>query len=310
MAGLRGKRKKLHFDFDSHLDGQKYITHRERPLRGSKTIVFEFSSGLPTRNQRVLKRVLKETDEGTSNFLKSMARFTKNTGKKRMVPGEFTKTGHLNVLHETEQMIRSLFLITPTFGLFKNLIDVAVEIETKRHALIKNTLIKSLKRGRVETRYGSTHSILSAELRREGIDSSRTMKSIVSTHYERLLRRILSEKLGAKPPTILDYKRAAVDVLFSKILNGVLKKAFNKSTKTANSSDYRFLTLFASVSIGNLKEEQLNEIIQRNDPSLILKYNGIPTMGEIRSSKEMRDLMAKVLAKSSFFRRQPTQMKK
>jgi hypothetical protein len=180
------------------------------------------------------------------------------------------------------------------------------KLDEIRHELIKNTVRAEQKP--IELRYGSSHSLVSSELRKQGIRSSRSIAPLEFPIHEQIKRRLLR---GASPNSISveNYQKAAVSLLLGnkQIQEALIGKKRGKITD----SDKRFLAVTGNALINQLHSSDLYEILATKHLSLLLTKNGLDALLETRHSPAYRKKrVTAFLGKHSLFWQRQSQRQK
>lgn len=258
----RNQRKPIHFIFKSH--GKNDATALGKNVRRARTLVFEKVGGHPNQEPLTIER-------GFNRRSKAFYRFVKMTQKRRknIVAGE--TAGPINEKQELSGLLRiqktylshlsgpNQIPLSAVLEAGKQYFAASAAINILRHQLIRRTIKWSPKP--VVAEYGTVHSLLSGELQREGISSSREMPSQAFSPAAVVLRKLI---IG-KNPSDLDYKRGIIDL--------TLRPPIVRDNDKQNREE----ALARSVLIRNLSGNQLDEILRTRNELLVLTFNGLPT---------------------------------
>jgi hypothetical protein len=149
-----------------------------------------------------------------------------------------------------------------------------------RHSLIRRTIRMAQKPAVIE--YGTIHSLLYGELKKDGIPVSREMPSQVFSPSAVVHRTLL---IGKKPSD-LDYKRGITDLM----LRPLAGRDNDKSSREE--------ALARSTLIRSLSENQLDEILRTRNEQLVLTLNGLPANAKFGQVKQF------IKGHSAFWRRE------
>ena len=192
--------KPIHFIFREHHPNARYAPLSL--LRNTKTHVFEQAWG----SSAPLTDLTELSFEGPPGNLyeKSTKQFLASALKRgvSLIPGEFAKNAQEKKRlenfdrehHEKGKRIATLLNSNaPAQALLDSVREftgVLAREHRFRHSLIKRTLIEVPKP--LTARLGFAHSTLSAELKAEGIETSRTMAPLLFCPMDIVIRKILS----------------------------------------------------------------------------------------------------------------------
>jgi hypothetical protein len=288
------QQKSVHFIFKTH--GIHDATTLGKNVRRAETLIFEGFRGQPkeirnepNRKIQTLLRFFKSAKKAGKSYVvgETLDTIEEKKTLKALDNEEETRENRLMQLLKMPQIPltaileagRQYFIATATKDIF-------------RHKLIRRTIKRSQKPAVVE--YGTLHSLLSGELQREGIPSSRDMPSQVFTPAVVVIRKLITRK----NPSDLDYKRGIVDLMLS------LPKL------RENYTQYREEALVSSVLIRNLSENQLDEILQTRNAQLILTFNGLPVNATLEQIKQFVKKHSSFWKRERILRRQRNKSKK
>lgn len=287
---INTKRKGVHLIFDHHLEETKYAPN-QTPDPAPKTHLFEevlgFSGRLP---ESIVRR-----KTGRYVFPKAqrsyLARLLKGNPETYIAAGETLKDReekeeYLKLVRVSE-LSQDRYHRTAELEDFKKFMVAEAELDKKRHELIRRSIREAIEAERipVEVRYGLAHSLLSKELSREGIPSSREMPPTVFTHDVQVIRQLL---LGKKPEEIDEelYKRALVGYRLGLNVNFNTQREWNR------------WNAFSRVVVERLSTQQLDEFIANPlTTNRVFEWNGL---GSNPSSRQITSFLKKY---SSYWKR-------
>ncbi len=286
------KVKPVHLVFSAHGDRNPYLNNPAKHLaKRIRTHVYESAYGQDWFNSPTAE------DTAAINkdiFLRRTQEFLKRAqaGGQRIIAGESSDSvgqEKLIDLKALAEVTRRWAKRSASLADIKKMLKAYAEYDQYRHQLIIDKIRKSDKP--LVARYGPAHSTLSAELRKEGIESSRDMQPRVFDWNLSLIRKLLS---GKKPDDIpdIEYKKAFLAEFYADAV------PFSLAILKPSPYKEQVITLFWRTLISRLREEQVDEIIKAKDRDLILTKNGLdrtPTLPEIKSFLEQH---------SEFYRRQ------
>ncbi|GEM_PF-1685372 len=199
---VKTKRKDIHLHFRSHTRGESYYTGRVP--KAVKTFVCEEAGGSRELEPEIPPFGFSKYDRSSREFLQKL----RDRGVK-VVAGEHLRDDPEEHLMETlitsEEDAREDMLADPTnLDSIKNYYFWDSCLQRYRHTLIRITLREAEKY--VEGIFGVGHSLISGELGREGIDSSRTISPLVFDWHDIALRKLL----WGVPVSDIEYKKAYV----------------------------------------------------------------------------------------------------
>jgi len=312
LSMFRRKRNPVHFVFEAHSPEQEY--RKGKLPRNIKTIVFELYKGWP-KGQPLTEEIVNKFPSDT-RFEKTRKEFFLKALKesRRFVAGEtvtLAEKKRLMLLEGREFMRWTYAFFEPSLKDIQKYFVAKARNNRFRHELIKKTIKELIEKKVIplEARYGTTHSLLSMELRKQGIESSRTIKPQVFLPQEILLRKLT---LGIKASQIkpVEYKKAFADLIShtnEKMNEIIAGKKYEKWTE----KDTRFFSLVETTLLNKLSEPQIDEIIKTRNPGLMFEFNGLPNpLKEQIPHIEFRKKLIEFLNKnSSFQRRQQSHIK-
>ncbi|MBM3282000.1 MAG: hypothetical protein FJY86_01495 [Candidatus Diapherotrites archaeon] len=203
----------MHFIFKTHPAGEIYS---KRPALGrSRTVIIENSVG------DLLDRHSVERMKERDRFERSQKRFLLDAHQrnKKVVSGEYQGRAIRDNSPVTTGMAHALASRDPTVENIQNFFEKLAAQNRIRHVEIISRIKNSEKP--VEAQYGTYHSLLSAELKKEGITSTRKMAPQVFPWKIIVMRQINT----GKKPTELDFLRGFVsNKMFTSVLPLVTKK--------------------------------------------------------------------------------------
>ncbi|MDO8625559.1 MAG: hypothetical protein Q7R47_05730 [Candidatus Diapherotrites archaeon] len=160
--------------------------------------------------------------------------------------------------------------IHPTIGNIRQHFVGLARYEQFRHRLIRNSVRKSIESNELplQAQYGSAHSTLSAELRKEGIETTRSMPSTLFTPDMAVYRKLTVLGLNTKLSDI-ELKRGFLAALI-KHTPDTKKELFHRDfTKD-------FDRLVNTTLINRLTEAQVDEILSTGNVECVFTFNGLP----------------------------------
>ncbi|MBU2099998.1 hypothetical protein KKG83_05025 [Candidatus Micrarchaeota archaeon] len=283
------KIKKVHFEFDSHAFGQPYS--RRKPKKKTKSIVVERAVGLNRQFNHSDFLSIEEGDVFDKSYNKYLSAALAQG--KNVVAGENANKRQLAKLKDLSEREEKLFYeanALHTQEKIEEYFKAEAKYEKFRHRLIINTVKNSQKP--LQGRYGTTHSLLTRELKEKGIDSSRDIKPQVFSWSSIVTRKLL---LG-KEPSSSEYKRAFISEKIP------VKQILGKEASELTSKDFRFYMLVSTSLLRGLSEVQLDRVIHEGNYSLVFTLNGLP---DPIKQKIPRKVLVDFLNKhSSFWKRQ------
>jgi len=314
---FRRKRKSVHLILRSHFHGEKFRAGKLPPQKIKKFIV-EYGVDLPIDRPIQKKDIILVTPQpgsSISNFNTTEKKFLSDALKhgKKVVVGEMTRSkAELKKLWSMKGKLYKMDLTlmeNPTLNDIKKYFILTANYGKFRHELIRGNIKYAIKKKEtpIEVIYGSAHSLLSKELKKEGIESSRKIKPQVFIHEIILLRKLMA---GVSPSQIkpIEYKRAFVSLLSfdDRMYTNVTGKNWFK----INDKDTRFYALMETTMLNRLSEEQIDKIIKTKDLSLMFTFNGISNpFKENISRRKFHEQLIEFLNKYSDFQKIHKQFK-
>ncbi|MBD3387484.1 MAG: hypothetical protein GF416_00520 [Candidatus Altiarchaeales archaeon] len=285
---MHSKRKKpVHLTFKAHVDGE---TFRSQPLADDvKTFVLEDASGRELNEQ---VEILHDRSTTYSSGAKEFVDEARAAGKEVVAGETFRSPGDRELyerLSKSSNEAMKAAWINPVADCIRDYFVKRAEWDAFRHKLIRQTIGSASKEGPLEAQYGTGHSTLSAELSAVGIDSSRDMGPLVFPHDTCIIRKLVR---GKDPMEISDreYKAGFVSMIMP---DDWASLAFcGKSLDVRTDSDSRFEILVRHALVDRLTEQQLDEVLWRDDFKLVMTFNGLPNpLDRTPTPEEVRDFL-------------------
>jgi len=316
----RIKRKPVHFVFKAHSGGEEY--HSKPIKKEIKTLVVEEVSG-ELINKQIKKEDIRKpfSFKGNLNFVTKKRLFLRALKKgKKVVYGEtllnYREKKILEDLSRKTERLKSISVEKPTVNNIKNYFIAFAKFNKFRHKLIQRTIKRVIRKKEtpLEAQYGTAHSLLSRELRKEGIESSREITPLVFPWDIIVLRKLMS---GIAPSRIkpIEYKKAYIsdkgerwvvygrkhNILYhKKIIEIITGKKYDQITD----KDFRFYALVETTMLNRLSEKQVDKIIREADISLMFGFNSLPIpVRDNISHKEFHNKLISLLNKHSSFQK-------
>jgi hypothetical protein len=281
MAKKGASRSSVHLHFRSHERGERM---RNTPIRReTKTYLLEYGRG-----GRKTPMTVKEIDELFSglvspfslNFLRDMHQKVSSMHRRgiRIVIGE-------SELRKSTQLQRDISVWNVAYSKareepaeenIRKMYQAMRNFFVHRHSRIVRTIQRELVEGNnpINGRYGTHHSLLTRDLAKKGILSSRTIIPQAFSWGGIVLRKLaIGVRLKAIPP--IEYKRAFLSDLWlanDQFVSSILGKTPDKM----NDRDTRFLCLMDNVLLSRMPMENIDHILRTGNYSLIFIGNGIP----------------------------------
>lgn len=260
------QRERVHFVFRAHPSGERYLPKKYDQF--VDTLVVEHATGFP--NIKITRFGLpsmfpSEYEQTTSAFFRGL--------KKRggtIIVGEQYKNilekWNLSLLDRSSKLIIS-GLEKNSLKKFKIGLMLQIEFYKLRHKLIRRTIKKEYEEQQVIgilARYGTAHSVLTAELSKEGIKSSRDIDSIQFNHEAIVYRKaILGKKISKS-----DIKKAFISRRTWPLISNLFPIKLHKHATPLISLSFEL--------VEKLTEQQIDEIIKSGDTKLIFELNNLP----------------------------------
>lgn len=242
----RAHRKNVHFVFKAHPANEPHHS----VYRGTNTYLYEDARGFAEvlgDRAVILKDNLRD---------RSLGKIARHTGV-NILPGETAhgvkgalKVGWLRWLLRENLRRESKLKKSGTLESYREFLVSFAKLNRFRHTIIRENIAQLQGHGTIQSELGTAHSLLSSELRREGISSSReTLSPVVFTHNVALIRRLVR---GVRPDSITDadYRRGLLSYRVS----------FNKRLYSTNAG----ITLDAILSravIDSLSDAQVSSAL-------------------------------------------------
>jgi len=290
------KKEEVHLVFRSHPKGEDYRKGLRRG--GIKTHVLE--RGLGRRKDEPIDALLL-SDIGTGDK-RNFARYINDLRRKKrnVAVGEtFDEydTKLLSLFIEKQTLWRRSAQIR-TLPNIRNYFESELNFQRERHRLIRNTIASAHKKGEtpIEAKYGTTHSILRRELRKQNPDIkvSVDLEQQVFAWCDIVTRRLL---VGVPPSKIspLEYKRGFLSALVGTELASILTR---KKEEELTDRDIKFADLTETTLISRLTEAELDQLIRsRHQSRLLLEKNDLPP------NPTRKQLLAFLRKHSDFYRK-------
>lgn len=258
-----GDRRYIHLTFKNHDADKLYVTRRKldgtesersRPIRGTKTFVFEHHFGLGANKDPNPENLSEFVPDALSVHVQSKKRFLNDAFKRgiKVRVGERTRSKkeqqHFDAVESNLKQKFAAYANAPTYANYKKWVIAYCEKAKLRHLAIKRAVMDSLKDGSVELVYGRAHSTIASDLQKAGV---RVNFSIEQGNFSwfAIIKRKAEKRLPIKE---IDYKRAFVERIFAKARVDWSEQVFRK-----------LRTL-----LGRASEEALDEII--SNPKQVL----------------------------------------
>ncbi|MFH1240423.1 MAG: hypothetical protein V1672_04350 [Candidatus Diapherotrites archaeon] len=280
------KKKDVHFGFKAHTGGETF-GFSDRPSKKTKTVIFEESKGWKGSEGPYAIEDLPSSDEGLSEFQRTQKQYMLNAledGKKIMAAETiFDKKRMKQYVQVSKklELAQQKFHSTPNLQNAKEFFRATAEYHKLRHKVIRETVHREEKPLEAP-HFGSMHSLLLKELRKEEIDTSYEGEPMLCNWQDFIVRKMLIGEKSAKV-TETEYKRAYVSycMLYD---SAVFSALVGQKGKPVNNKQLTFKSLADRVLIGNLSEIQLDKIINSGNFRLVFEYNGLsgtPTRKDI-----------------------------
>lgn len=297
----RRKREAVHLIFKAHERGDRYGSGR-LPKK-TRTVVVEHHTGLPWGMEITKEDTRKGLASAETRHEKTMQEYylAALAAGKKLVAGESGSRmaiGALREFHKIAKGFRDSLLDRkkpkPELRGIKLYFDMFSTREKIRHALIRDTIRDIIRReeGPLEANYGTAHSLLSGELRQEGIEASREIRPQVFTWQETVARKIIAGKKVADA----EYRKGFVSMVADRY--GLMDYVLRKEPSKIKERESLFYGLFENALISRLSEEQIDRIIETRNHFLLLDYNNLP---RLPSRRQVEEFLKK---HSGFWRRQ------
>ena len=265
------RKKDVHFVFKAHAPGEVYETR----IPDAKTYIVEEVRGeiRPRTEKGISKSAPAEVFGRTRReFLLGLVR-----------SGKIVKVGETFKLREMPKYRLLAWKVRkaeeklgaePSLNYVKNFFVSEANFIRERHRLIRKTIKESLKNGGVDAQYGTFHSLLSRELKREGINSSRDIAPVVFDLDGFVLRKLLAGAI----PTDLEYKKGYISRLCATL--NILEAILGKHDSMVTDADNRVFMLVQTTMLNRCSEEQINNLLNLRLPREIheelCRINGLP----------------------------------
>jgi len=301
------RRKPIHFVFSAHGASEIY---RKKPLsKNVKTFVTEGGEGWPADKLFTREVVAKLPESKKREYTKKQFFLSLLESGKKLVIGETVipnsiEKEKLHLLHYKMFRFLETAASKPSLINVKKYLVAVARYNKFRHKLIRRTIKKLIKQKEIplEAQYGTYHSLLSNELKKRGIESSREIMPQVFDWETILLRKLM---LGIKPQSIspVEYKKGVISFR-ANINKNMTKIITGKYHSKITDRDFRFLSLVETTLLNRLEEKQIDEIIKKRDVSLMFEFNGLPNpFKENTPYKEFRKKLVEFLNKYSEFQK-------
>ncbi|MFA5126052.1 MAG: hypothetical protein WC462_03545 [archaeon] len=284
---VRTRKARIHLTFGSHADNEKFIRNRDAPLRRTKVVFPEFISANKNRFNSSFSK-FEENARRRGVLVRNAEK-----GSTRAEEISLENSFRVDKKHEIALKHPSLRTAVDYFNALKDSVSF-------RHMLARKNIIEGTKRGKVEVRYGTAHSVLAAELRALGQDVSISMKPFVFSWDYVVLRKLLRNK----EPTKLEYKRGLLSLRFSND-EKFLINLFQKRVMSLSESEMRFWHLLNNVMVGKLTEKEIDGFTKsRSLVVSLLNHFGLSNPNKVRGRELKKELVKFLDANSVFWRRQ------
>ena len=290
------RKANVHFHFKAHTPNEVYMDKASK----ARTWIYEHGNGqIRSPNAEQLSRWKEDSlfDRGIKEYLQNMLR---NGGN--ITPGELATAREIESLAELSRKANNASKLAVNSREVPDIIDYFDKISSinkQRHALIRRTIRESLKKGSVEGQYGTLHSLLSRELKAEGIKVTRDIEPQVFDWYDTVLRKLL---YGARP-TELEYKKGFIAALSQDLM---MEKVRKKTLDKLKQEDIKFFNLVQTTLIDRCTVEQINRLFHLRPEQIsgqLLSINGL-------SPQLAREELEKFLVKHSFHWQRKNHIKK
>jgi len=257
------KPKKVHFHFEPHRAWDKFM---QRPTgHRPKNFFYEEALGRKGFDKNELAAILEHGDFHHHQMAKRILNLQKQGSKTSVGEYRWSLLPNRVYLAGINQMLeRTSFMEHPSLDTYKRYAEAMVSWGKIRHKKIRKNLISASKKGSVEAVYGTTHSLLSAELRKKGIESSRSIKPTIFSWSNMCLRKMQA----GKTPTEMEYLRGAVSELIG------TTPIWDKLGVMSTGRDGQRYVLLENALLMRLSKDQLKFAL--NSPELIFTLNGLP----------------------------------
>jgi hypothetical protein len=273
------EKRHVHITYKEHSPGERY---EDKPLPlDVKAFVTEASDGIMKSEPLVLPKNGNNLHERTTlAFLKKEVLDTGRVlalGETFNTPKEREKYTALQAGSSEAYESASL---EPTVDNIKDYYVKETAVEAYRHFLIRRTIKRLAKGGRVEGQYGTFHSLLHQELIDEGTEVSRDVKAQIFDWESIVMRKLLR---GVKPDDIpgIEYKKAFATTLqpmhalmmgksdwYDQVICG-------KPNEAHTDADKRFSRMVLNAMLDRLDEKRLESVLYELDCSLVFTANGL-----------------------------------
>lgn len=276
------EKKAVHFIFRAHSDGEKYM-HK---IPQVDTFIFEHPNGHsaqePITQEWIRKQYRKTYYNRTARKFLSKLLEEGKTVKAGETYHSVERKKHFEMLKIMMNIAMAVAFRSGELKDIKNYFVKRAKSDRERHELIKNTIRESLPK-KIAARFGSVHSILSKELGKEGIQSTRDLGTVTFNWHDIVLRKLLS---GIDPDKIsnIEYIKGFLAMLHS----AEYKLIFAKPSSKLTAEDINFLNLVQTTMLDRCTDKQIVQIFESAKPfarypfsgkihKLLCKYNGLPT---------------------------------
>jgi hypothetical protein len=221
----------------------------------------------------------KEKGGSFDRFWESNLRFVDGALKREIEIeyGDFLplqKRKRLTVERQKWRKLSWRFIMAPTLERYKTAVKQEARMQRMRHEVIKEKIRDAVAQGKnVDVRYGSAHSLLSAELRREGIESSRRMENTVFPWSAIVMRKLLTGKI----PTREDYLRGGISTLLGAFGYEKLVLQALYGDQLTREKQYNTVSLLETTLLNSLTSTQLEDIFMHQKVREVFTLNGLPS---------------------------------
>lgn len=269
-------RRMVHFEFKPHSLGETYKripqrvrTHFIEHAHGIEDH-YTFSEPLVARKYRQLRKKPDSTFKTTQ--WRTIAQALRKG--KRVQEGEKGTTAEITLLRQLEKNYmqqEKRMNETQTVGDIRRFFVAFARHNRLRHRLIRRIIRSFLEKGEtpISSRYGSMHSLLSSELKSEGVASSRNQTPRVYSFDMEILRKLVRKT----PPNQIsnkDYLRAYISWRCDFLLQTAINR---KPNEKINARDVQFADLVSRELLKRLSERTLLKMLKRQNYSLMFTAN-------------------------------------
>jgi hypothetical protein len=257
------RKKQVHFTFRDHPPAETYL----RTAPSAKTHIIESAKGSPVEyvskeDWEFLKTLDAREGRQRDNFQRTQDHILDKlwakgikvkAGETLINAAEAKKIDQLN-----SERIDAKILVARSRSLrnIKTYFKKCSRFDAYRHELIIRTVKSALKEGTVDLRYGSAHSVLSRELQKDGIQSSRAIGPTVFSWNMIILRKLIT----GSEPTDLEYKKGFCSDLHCTWNN--TSTIVGKPPQQLTANDFSFFHLVQTTMLNRCTEKQINMLLK------------------------------------------------